>query len=254
MMIPSMKAIRRLTAALCLAPALLCPGAAQAQTLIADLSDHLIAITTMFSGRDVVLFGAAQGEGEIAVVVTGPRAPVTVRRKDRTVGLWVNRKSVVFPQAPGYYAVAASAPLDKLAPKSVLERHGLGVEYVRLETVRSLPADQVGPFRAALIRNKQRAGLYGAELGQVAFLGGGLFRVNIHFPADTPTGLYTVEVFLLQDGEVIGAQTTPLTVSKSGFSAEVFEFAVGQPALYGVGAVTLAVAAGWLAGLAFRRN
>lgn len=242
-----------------LAVALWCAGLwaasarpASAQDLIADLSSHLIAITTMFTGGEVVLFGAAQGRGEVAAVVTGPRGPVTVRMKDRTVGLWVNRKNVTYPQAPGYYAVASSAPLDQLAPRSVLERHGLGVAHMRLEPARALPPEQAKEFRAALIRNKARHGLYQTDVAQVQFLGGGLFRVNIRFPADVPTGLYTVEVFLLQDGEVVGAQTTPLTVTKSGFSAEVYEFAVGQPEMYGVAAVTLALAAGWLAGLAFR--
>lgn len=226
---------------------------AAAQDLIADLSSHLIAITTMFTGGEVVLFGAAQGPGEVAAVVTGPRGPVTVRMKDRTVGLWVNRKNVTFSQAPGFYAVASSAPLDKLAPRSVLERHGLGVANMRLEPTREMPPEQAKAFRAALIRNKERQGLYQSEPAEVQFLGGGLFRVNIRFPADVPTGLYTVEVFLLRDGEVTGAQTTPLTVTKSGFSAEVYEFAIGQPEMYGVAAVLLALAAGWLAGLAFSR-
>ncbi|HRJ59996.1 MAG TPA: TIGR02186 family protein [Azospirillaceae bacterium] len=241
------------------AVALWCAGAlaasarpASAQELIADLSSHLIAITTMFTGGEVVLFGAAQGPGEVAAVVTGPRGPVTVRMKDRTAGLWVNRKNVTYPAAPGYYAVASSAPLEKLAPRSVLDRHGLGVTHMRLEPARALPPEQAKEFRAALIRNKARQGLYQTDVAQVQFLGGGLFRVNIRFPADVPTGLYTVEVFLVQDGEVTGAQTTPLTVTKSGFSAEVYEFAVGQPEMYGFAAVTLALAAGWLAGLAFR--
>lgn len=231
----------------------LAPRPALAQSLIADLSDHVIRITTMFTGGEVVLFGTVDGDGELAVVVTGPRGPVTVRQKDRLAGVWVNRKNLTFPQAPGYYWVASSAPLERLAPRPVLDRHGLGVDHVRLEPARGMPADQLAPFRAALIRNKQQMGLYAREPGKVEFLGARLFRANIQFPADVPTGLYTVEVFLLRDGEVVGAQTTPLAVSKSGFSAAVYEFAVGQPAMYGVAAVTLAAAAGWLAGFAFRR-
>ena len=47
-------------------------------------------------------------------------------------------------------------------------------------------------FREALIRNKQEEGLYGKSLGQVAFLGERLFRTNVYFPANVPTGAYTV--------------------------------------------------------------
>ena len=68
-----------------------------------------------------------------------------------------------------------------------------------------------------------------------------------------PTGAYTVSVFLIRDGDVVSAQTTPLTVSKVGFSAEIFEFAVRQSTLYGISAIIFAVAAGWLAGAIFRK-
>jgi uncharacterized protein (TIGR02186 family) len=230
------------------------PTAAPAQALIADLSQHLIAITTMFTGSDVVLFGAIDGPGEVVMVVTGPRAPVTVRRKAQTAGIWVNRKSITFNQVPGYYAVAASRPLAELAPATMLARHGIGPENVRLEPSRPMAAEQYADFRNALIRNKQRDGLYVRDVDAVEFLGEHLFRATIHFPANVPVGLYQVEVLLLRDGEVVGAQSTPLAVSKTGFSAEVFEFAHGQPAMYGVGAVMLAAGAGWLANLVFRRR
>lgn len=46
-----------------------------AQQLVADLSSHLIAITTGFTGTEVVLFGTTDGAGDVAIVVTGPRSP-----------------------------------------------------------------------------------------------------------------------------------------------------------------------------------
>lgn len=239
--------------AVVLALLLLAP-AARAQALIADLSEHLIAITTMFTGSNVVLFGTTDGQGEVVMVVTGPRAPITVRRKARTAGIWVNRKSVTFNQAPGFYAVASSRPLTELTSAAVLARMGIGTENVRLEPSRPLPVEQYRDFRDALIRNKQEEGLYARGVENVEFLGERLFRANIHFPNDVPIGLFQVEVFLFRDGEVVAAQSTPLAVSKSGFSAEVFEFAHGQPLFYAVGTLMAALAAGWLGALAFRRN
>nr|WP_051341427.1 TIGR02186 family protein [Azospirillum halopraeferens] len=226
---------------------------ARAQQLVADLSSHLIAITTGFTGTEVVLFGTTGGEGDVAVVVTGPRLSATVRRKGRIAGIWVNRDSAVFDQVPSFYTVATSRPLEDFAGDPVLERHQIGAANLDLTPATPLaPADLVA-FRAALIRNKQREGLYGVAMGQVNFLGERLFRTNIYFPANVPTGLYNVEVFLIRDGEVVNAQTTPLVVSKVGFSAEVYDFARGQPVLYGVVAVIGAVAAGWLAGAFFRK-
>jgi uncharacterized protein (TIGR02186 family) len=85
------------------------------------------------------------------------------------------------------------------------------------------------------------------------FLGQRLFRANLVFPGNVPTGSYRVEVLLIRDGQVVSAQTTPLYISQAGVSADVYEFAHRQPALYGVLAIVLAVGSGWLAGVVFRR-
>jgi uncharacterized protein (TIGR02186 family) len=221
-----------------------------AQALVADLSSHLIAISTGFVGTDVVLFGATDGPGEVAVVVIGPKNQVTVRHKERVAGIWMNRRSVTFDQVPSYYAVAVSRPLESLAPAAVLTRHEIGVGRLPLD---STPDQRVDParlasFRAALIREKQRDGLYAVDNGQVVFLGQRLFRTTISFPAAVVTGAYSVGVFLIRDGDVVSAQTTPLIVNKVGLSAEISELAQRQPVLYGLAAVVAAFAIGWLAG------
>ncbi|MFC7334781.1 TIGR02186 family protein [Rhodocista pekingensis] len=224
-----------------------------AQQLVADLSSHLIAITTGFTGTEVVLFGAVDGPGDVAVVVQGPEGEVTVRRKDRVAGLWINTESLEFGRVPAFYGYAVSNSLEQVPP-AVLQRHEIGLDHVRLLPVEEAPAAKVAEFRAALIRSKQRAGLYGTGAGEVSFLGQRLFRTSIYFPANVPTGIYTVGVFLIRDGDVVSAQTTPLSVSKIGFSASIYEFAVRQSVLYALTGLTLAVAAGWLAGVVFRKS
>jgi uncharacterized protein (TIGR02186 family) len=229
--------------------------AAWAQSLVADLSNHLIAINTGFVGTDVVLFGAVDGPGDVAVVVQGPPTEVMVRRKARVAGIWINAASMEFQQVPSFYSVATNRPLEQIIGDAVLARHEIGLGHLRLAPLspgRASP-DRIREFREALIRNKQEEGLYGKALGQVAFLGERLFRTNVYFPANVPTGAYTVSVFLIRDGDVVSAQTTPLTVSKVGFSAEIFEFAMRQSTFYGISAIIFAVAAGWLAGAIFRK-
>ena len=228
-------------------------GAARAQALMADLSSHLIAINTGFTGTEVVLFGSTDGPGEVAVVVRGPASEVTVREKGRVAGIWVNRVSMDFEQVPSFYGVATSRPLGQLADDSVLARHAIGLDHLRLAPRHAAESGRTARFREALIRAKQEAGLYTVEQGQVLFLGERLFRTNVYFPANVPTGTYTVQVFLIRDGDVVSAQTTPLSVSKVGFSADISEFALHDSAFYGLSAIMVAVAAGWLAGTVFRK-
>lgn len=237
--------------------ALFCAGAgvraAAAEPLVADLTSHLIAITTGFTGTNVVLFGATEGHGDVIVVVRGPERDAVVRRKSRVAGIWINTLDVAFPGTPSYYAVFSNRPLDQIAPPQLLALHQIGIANLRLRvTEKDRSPEEIATFRAALIREQQQLGLFAEEVGKVSFLGDRLFRATIAFPANVPTGTYLVEVFLVRDQKIVSGQTTPLVVSQVGVDAEVNEFAERRALLYGVIAVAGAAMAGWLASLPFR--
>lgn len=234
----------------------LTPSARAQQELVADLSDHLVAITTGFTGAKVLLFGAIEGEGEIVVVVTGPRNAVTVRRKDRVVGVWANVESMTFENVPAFYSVAATKPLNEVAPEDVRARQEVGVDNIDMRPSSgdaARAADAIAAFREALVRNKARQGLFGVDVQPITVLSDRLFRTNVHFPANVATGIYSVSVYYIRDGSPVHAQTTPLHVSKIGVGADIFLFAHTNSAAYGVIAIIIAVAAGWLAAAIFRK-
>ncbi len=228
-------------------------GRAEAQTLAADLSSHVIGITTGFVGANLVLFGSTDRPGDIAVIVRGPPTAMTVRRKENILGVWINGSSAVFRDAPSFYAVAASKPLKDIATLENLTRHSIGLENVKLQPSKGIPEPRLSEFQAALLDNQEKADLYRANVAPVTFLGEHLFRADMFFPANVPTGSYSVEVLLLSGGEVVSAQTTPLIVSRIGFSNGVFVVAHRHAALYGAGALVFAIFAGWAAGAMFRR-
>lgn len=231
----------------------LSPCAALGETLATDLTSHLIAITSGFSGDSVVLFGATDGPGDIVVNVRGPGRAMTVRRKSRILGVWINTEAVTFVDVPEFYFVAASRPLDEIVSPATAARYRLGVGNLPLATEMPAPPTEVDMFAAALVRGQREAGLFSEEVGKVAFLGERLFRTTIAFPSNVPTGVYNVDVLLIRDRKVVATQTTPLTISKAGLAAAVVAFASRRPGLYGAIAVLVAVVAGWLASLPFRR-
>jgi uncharacterized protein (TIGR02186 family) len=246
------RATRRLLLALALPAA--APGVAAAQPLVADLSSHLITITSNYTGTDLVLFGAVEHEGDVVVVVRGPGQPLVVRRKEQLAGVWLNRAPVRFERVPGFYALAATRPIYDIASEALLARHEIGTEHIRLETASGLDERALEPYRKAIARNLTRTGLYPEQVGKVTWLGKRLFRTEVHFPANVPAGNYSAEVYLIQEFEVTTAQTTPLFVRKRGVQRAIFDYAWAHPFWYGVFAVLLAMAAGWLAAQIFRRT
>ncbi len=230
------------------------PAAAQEQPLVADISSREIAISTGFAGADLLLFGAIEGRGDVVVVVRGPRQPIVVRHKARVLGVWVNTESRTFVGLPQYYRVAATRPLSEVAAHSVLARYEIGEQNLDFELAAGEPTDHLGEFRDALLRAKAAESLYGGDAGNVYVIGGRLFRTTVSFPPSVPTGLYQVEMYLFRDGRLVSRRTTPLVVRKVGLEADIYSYAHDQSVNYGLIAIAVALMAGWLAGVAFRKH
>ena len=176
-----------------------------------------------------------------------------MRKKTRVAGIWINTERLSFAGVPAFYRVAASRPLEQIAPQALRTRHQVGLENLRMTPPVDARPEDIQTFRSGLLRNQESRGLYSSEPGRVTFLGPRLFRTRVVLPANVPPGAYTAEVLLVRNGQVLAAQTTPMFVSKIGLGAEVFDFAHRHAALYGILAILLAVLSGWGAGVAFRR-
>jgi uncharacterized protein (TIGR02186 family) len=239
-------------------------GTAFAERLVTDISERQIAITSSFKGTTLLIFGAVQqgrvfegglADNDIVIVVRGPARDMVVRKKERMAGIWVNADSVTFAAVPGYYAVASNRPLEDIASPELLDRMGIGLEHLSLKVKEvHAPEATIPAFREAVIRQQKNAFLFlSAERG-VTLLAQTLFRANLIFPATVPVGDYRVEAYLLKDGRIVSAQSSPLSINKSGIERSLYILAHDASYLYGLIAVALAVLAGWTAGLVFRKR
>ncbi len=246
-------------------------GALSADKLSVNLTTHQVAITSGFNGAEITLFGAVQrgpaegprgivtsGRDDVIVVIRGPALTETVRRKERTAGIWINRAAVRFEDVPGFYFVASTRPLGDLLPESWRERDEIGVEHISLDEATALTAsltdEEIEEFRQAIVRQKTNANLYGQSEKGVTLQDNTLFSMRVDIPANVPVGTYVAQVLLVRDGAVIASQSLRPRVGKTGIERRIFRFAHGYPLFYGIAAVLIAVFAGWSASIIFRRS
>lgn len=242
----------RFAAALLLACAAATPAAAR--ELVVDLSDPVVQITAGFAGTEVLLFGAKKGPGDVVVVIRGPARDQLVRRKDRKFGVWVNDAEVEFRYVPTFYWMASNRPIEEFLGDDLRELYQIGLEHLDLRPLSEVPPwVDVGAFRAGLKRSMAAKGLYSREPAFLTFLGDHLFRTKVRFPANVSTGTFSVDVYLIRDGEVVAYETNLLNVRKFGLEAGVYGFAQRHSLAYGVLAILIAGVAGWAANAVFRK-
>ncbi|MBJ7412192.1 MAG: TIGR02186 family protein [Phenylobacterium sp.] len=249
------------------------PAAQGAPVISAALTDTTVQVKSDFRGARIVLYGAvfdaAARPSDVVVLVRGPEQPVRLTRKQKVAGLWLNSRPVVFRGAPGFYRAASNRPLGDIATFGTLRRLGAGVDHLpinapaeqHIETrygVRDVVVSSLGPdyydWRRAVVRLREKSGLYHEDGRGVRFVDRGLFRAEIALPTGAPTGVYRAEILLFQNGKPVASRARTLTVEKVGIERALYVWAHDRPWSYGLAAMAFALAAGWAASAAFRRD
>jgi uncharacterized protein (TIGR02186 family) len=233
----------------------------------ADVSSRTIAVTSAFTGTEVVVFGsvvnsrqpsAEAGYYDVIVVLEGMPTPLTARRKSNVAGLWVNTHAVNFESVPSYYAIASTRPIEEIAEAPLLERYAIGHDYARLSpaahSVIETQPGEIKDYKDAVIRLKQKDGLYIKRDYAVIFIGKSLFRASIALPANVPVGPLTARVYLFREGELLSSFQSRVRLERSGVELWLYRAAMRHPVYYGLGAVLVAALAGLIASMPFRRK
>ncbi|MFZ4809132.1 MAG: TIGR02186 family protein [Hyphomicrobiaceae bacterium] len=232
-------------------------GELPAETVQADVSTRSVAVTSSFTGTEIVVFGAVDnsrqtsaeaGLYDVVIILEGTPGQIVVRRKANIAGIWMNTQSLTFVSVPSYYAIASTRPLDEIAPTNVLNENDIGFNHVRMTPVEGwetgLTTADLQEFKNAVIRLKARDGLYIRSDYDVVFIGRSLFRASIELPANVPVGALNAKVYLLRDGQLLSTYTSRVMLAREGLERVLHDFAFKQPMFYGIFTVTVAVFAG----------
>jgi uncharacterized protein (TIGR02186 family) len=231
----------------------------RAEEVVLGLSKDKVAITATFEGSEILIFGAVKREEpipdvplDVVIAVAGPSEPVTVRRKDRRFGIWVNTDVVVLDSAPSFYAVATTGPLDKVMSDTEDLRHRVSIPRAIRSVGAASMAEDAERFTDALIRIRRDQGAYAVREGAVVLDQETLFRGAIQLPANLTEGEYLTRIFLTREGRVVSQLETVIDVRKVGLERWLYTLSRQQPLVYGLMSLAIAIAAGWGASAAFQ--
>lgn len=240
-----------------LALVLLAASPAAAEEVVAGMSQSRISITTDFDGSEILIFGAvkraeAAPDEPLGVIITveGPSRPLTVRRKEKRLGIWINTDAVEVDRAPTFYAVATSGPWSETITDTEDLRHKISIP----RSIRAVGTGIRGTsdFTDALIRIREGQDLYQTRIGEVEVTEETLFNTAIRLPANLTEGDYTARFYLTRGRRVVDTHAVTIPVQKVGLERFLFRLAHDQPLVYGVLSLAIAILAGWGASAVFR--
>jgi uncharacterized protein (TIGR02186 family) len=233
---------------------------ATAEEVVLGLSKDEVAITTSFNGSDVLIFGAVKRDKpipdgdplEVIVTISGPSEAVTVRRKEKRFGIWVNIDSVEIDKAPSFYAVATSAPLRDVLSDIEDLRYKISVPRAIRSVGAPMQIEDAAAFTQAIIRIRSNSDTYQLLENQVSVDAQTLFQTSIQLPAALTEGDYVTRIFLTRSGKVVSTYETSIDVRKVGMERWLYKMSRENSMLYGLMSLAIAIAAGWGAAAIFR--
>ncbi|MDR7101829.1 TIGR02186 family protein [Croceicoccus sp. BE223] len=251
----------RLARAGLLAAALFALTGARDPILVPEVSQHEVVVRTGFTGADLLLYGAVlqpdgtrpsqQARYDIIVVLKGPSQAISLREKQRRLGMWINAESASFRSAPSFYALASSRSLDDITDEKTRAIYELGLDWLQLSPIGSIEPEQQDHFSAGLVEKRVAAGLYRQDESGVTISQNVLYQARIPLPSSVITGRYRAETFALENGRVVASATSDVTVAKRGFERAVEVWSREDSLLYGLAAVMLSIGMGFVAGRLF---
>lgn len=233
---------------------------ATAEKVVADMSQNRIAITANFDGSEILIFGAVKRDApinqaeplQVIVTVSGPPEPITVRRKGKRAGIWVNVESFEIGAAPSFYAIATTAPLDAILTDAEDQLYRISIPQAIHSAAPGTTSDKENTFTQSLIRIRTAAELYQVHPSTVTLNDETLFKTSVKLPSNLTEGHFSARIFLTRNGRVVDVFQTNIEVQKVGLERWLYNLAHEKPLAYGLLSLFIAIVAGWSASAVFR--
>ncbi len=231
--------------------------------VLSATSKTAIDIGLFYRGDEVLFFGVNPVPGSDIVVklISEKHEATKLDVKGRVGPFWMTVKQYEVTGIPFIYMVFASKPLAEIASSETIKdlemgydavRHRMEMHLIRGQAVASDPEI----VWQGLLKIKERAGLYNLATGpeSIQITEGKLFKIPLQFPSASGEGRYQVETYCFQNGRLVGYGKREIQVKKVGLERWLTDASRNQALFYGILAVVVALGAGLLVGMIFKKG
>ena len=221
---------------------------------------------TLFSKRfnDLTISGPTPEGCQIILKIVAPNQEFKLNKSGKGLGLiWLPIGHAEVKNIPGMYALLSSARISAILSKEEQQDTGLCSDFKEIyqlakihhkknpkeEEAAGLNREYVSGLIKILVEKK----LYQNKEGTVA-VAGGQFKAQLLHPVDGPLGEYRVFCYAIKDGKVRLLTEDGFSVKSSGLGDWLYRQAVVNAVVYGILAALMAIGAGLLVGVIFKKG
>ena len=234
-----------------------CNAIQASDTIVGGLSSKNISINTTFTGSDILIFGSIKrGNNEqilpsdIIIEILGPRTTVTIRKKKKIFGIWINSNPHTIYNSPSFYSLLYTKKPENILSKIELLSNTIGRnQFYKSKTDDQSYIEAVN----AKIRIRSVEGSYIFNNLPISLKEETLFSARVSLPSNLTEGDYVTKIYLVQNKKVINSLTEIIQVRKIGIEKWLHKMAHEQALVYGMFSIFLALVFGWGASTLFRR-
>ncbi len=233
------------------------------EKVITAASKNLIEIGLSYRGDQIHFFGVNPVPGSDLIIKLTAEKEETVKLsvKGKVGPLWMTVKQYEVTGVPFMYKIHTGKPIEQIVSPGTARELELGYAAVRqkmkMHLVRgtSDPEDADKVFKG-LVKIKEEANLYNIveDPKRLEVAEGKLFKHYFRFPPAATEGRYLVESFSFDKGQLVGYGKDVIEIKKVGLEHWLTYTSQVYPLSFGILAVLIAVAAGLLVGVIFRKG
>lgn len=220
------------------------------------IQPHTIRIGSFFSGGKVTVRAVVPKGDQVAFRLLGPREELTLLRKGRVGGLWMNTQQIHFKNLPKVYLLWTSEKLTAMETGGTDQAVKLNYLSVLSGSLENKNPEETSLLLQEMIKLKEADHLYHIFEGAVRIKPlepGDWDQADavLELPPKIYPGSYGLELITFKEGTGRLLHSSLLRVKVVGFPALISGLATAKGLFYGILAVLIAMISGLLIGIVF---
>ncbi|BAU22767.1 hypothetical protein THC_0369 [Caldimicrobium thiodismutans] len=172
--------------------------------------------------------------------------------------IWMKVNDIHYKNLPLFYYIYSNKPIESILPKKILENYDLGFAVLgeKAEIFPLKDPNQKIKFWQEYLKYQGKHRLYEEKVVQFTCNEDKApkLEATLDWPYQAPPGEYQVELYEVKQGTIVKEIRESIKVSQVGLVKVLADFSKNQALIYGIFSVIIALVAGFLVGLIFKKG